>query len=143
MVAGIQSRFPALAADRASADADWLTSALKTRVGVFRRRPSGRCNWPGTIRSDSRPNTLTTNPICFATATAITSRHCAGKFQSRIHTRPDMEMQSARIRFNQPRETRFKHHENCKINHRCSVCAADGTNRFCLLLPVNGALAVA
>jgi hypothetical protein len=99
--------------------------------------------WPGTIRSGSQPNTLTTNPICFTMATAITSRHCAGKFQSCLQTRAGVEVQSARIRFNQPRETRFKLHENCKINHRCSVCAAHGTNRFCLLLPVNWALAVA
>lgn len=81
--------------------------------------------------------------ISFITAIAITNRHCAGKFQSGTQTRAGVEMQSARIRFNQPRETRFKHHENYKINRRCSVCAANGTNRFCLLLPVKWALAFA
>ena len=55
MVAGVQSRFPALAADRASADADSLTSPLKTRVGVFRRRPSGRLSSRGRGRSMFTP----------------------------------------------------------------------------------------
>lgn len=55
MVAGVQSRFPALAADRASADADSLTSPLKTRVGVFRRRPSGRLSSRGRSRSIITP----------------------------------------------------------------------------------------
>ena len=84
-----------------------------------------------------------TRAICFITAIGITSRHCAGKFQPGLQTRADVELQSARIRLNKPRETCFKHYENCKINRRCSVCAADGANRFCLLLPVNRALAVA
>jgi hypothetical protein len=47
------------------------------------------------------------DPICFTMATAITSRHCAGKLQSGIQTRAGVGMQSVRIRFNQPRETRF------------------------------------
>ncbi len=47
MVPSCKSRFTFLAADRASADAESLTSPLKTRVGVFRRRPSGRLSSRG------------------------------------------------------------------------------------------------
>ncbi len=51
MVQSCQSRFTLLAADRSSAAATLLTSPLQTRVGVSRRRASGRKSRQGYHRS--------------------------------------------------------------------------------------------
>jgi hypothetical protein len=50
VVPSCQSRFTFLAAGRVSAAADLPTRSPKTRVGVFRRRPSGRLSRRGRCR---------------------------------------------------------------------------------------------